>query len=94
MDQPAVAIVGVAGAVGLRDQGIEPEQQSHPEDGEGDVERVADAGRADRRRSERRDHHRVDQAHAHPAEFSQHDRHCQTQQGRELGVAGRGHWRD
>ena len=89
----------IAGAVGLRHQRVEPEQQAHPEDGEGDVQRVADAGGADRRRSERRDHDRVDDAHAHPAELGQHDRHRQTQHRAQVpsgrtrtSRAGRG-WR-
>ena len=91
VQQPAVAVAVIAGAVGLRHQRVEPEQQAHAEDREGDVDRVADAGGADRRRSERRDHDRVDDAHAHPAELGQHDGHRQTQHRAKFRPEGRGH---
>ena len=74
VNEPAMAILEVAGAERLRDQGVEPEQQPHREDRHADEQRAADADCADRFRAEPPHHQRVDHPHRHPAELRHHDR--------------------
>ena len=72
VEQPAMAVADVAGAIRLRHQRVESQQHAHPEDREGDVHGGADANGADRLGTERPHHQRVDHAHGHPAEFGHH----------------------
>ena len=76
-----MALAVIAGAVGLRDQGVEAEQQAHSEDGKRHVDRRADAHGANGGGAERRHHDGVDDAHAHPTQFGQDDRHGQAKHG-------------
>jgi hypothetical protein len=82
--QPATAFRFVAGAVCLRDVGVEPEHQAHAEDRDGGEHTAAESGRADCRRTERADHHRVDDAHHHPADFGEDDRAGEFQECRKF----------
>ena len=82
--QPAMALVAGARPVGLRHKGIEPEQQTHPENRERDEHRATEADSADRLRRHASDHDGVDHAHHHPAELGDHDRPRQREHGSEL----------
>jgi hypothetical protein len=84
--EPAVAVAVVAGAVGLRHERVEAQQQAHAEDGDGHVNRGADAGRADGRRAERRHHDGVHDTHRHPPQFGEHDRQRQAQHRGQFGA--------
>ena len=71
--QPAEAIVVAARAGRARDQRIEAEHQSHPEDHDRGEDAAAHARRPDRGRPEAAHHHSVHEAHAHPPDFGEHD---------------------
>ena len=82
--QPRTALVETPGAVRLRHQRVEAEQQAHAEHGVGEVNGVADAHRADRGGPERAHHDRVDHAHRHPAELGEDHGSRDPQHGFEL----------
>ena len=82
--QPAAAFGFVAGAVCLRDVGVEAEHQAHAENGDGREHATAESGRADRCRAERADHHRVHDPHHHPADLGEDDGAGEFQEWREF----------
>jgi hypothetical protein len=84
VEQPPVALVEPPGAVGLRHERVEAEQDPQAEDRQGHEETAADADGADGFRTEAADHERVDHAHEHPAEFGEHDRRGKAQHRAEL----------
>jgi hypothetical protein len=64
----------VAGAVGLRHDGVEAEQHAHAAGGQREEQDAGEADAGDRFRTERPDHQRVDDAHRHPADLGEDDR--------------------
>src|SRR5262245_9227426 len=72
-----MAFVHAACSKSVRDERVESQQEAHSEDADRHEERTADANRANRLGTNPPDHHRVDDTHRHPAEFSHHDWHSQ-----------------
>ena len=85
-----MAFLEAAGAERVRHQRVEPQQQPHREHDDGREHRAADADGPDRLRAEPPDHQRVDDAHRHPTELGEDDRHREHEHRPELGaqVAG------
>ena len=83
--QPPVTLVDAPRAERLRHERVESEQQSHPEEADGGEHAAAEARRADGLRAERPDHQRVDDAHAHPADFGEDDGDRELEQIAQLG---------
>ena len=79
-----MALVQPPGAVGVRHQRLEAEQQTHAEDGQGEEQDAADADRADRLRAQRSDDDRVHQPHRHPADLGEDDRARERQHRPQL----------
>ena len=78
-----MAVFAFAGAKGLRDEGVEADQESAAEKGQ-DVEQVgADADGADGAGAVRQvaDHDGVHYAHAHPADFGKNQRQSEPDSG-------------
>ena len=84
--QPAMTLAQVAGAVGLRHEGVEPEQHAHAEDRGREIQDAAQADRADGFGREPADHQRVDDAHEHPAKLGHDDRPGQAQRRQQIAA--------
>ncbi len=93
LPQPAPAGVVVAGAVGLRDDRVEAEQDAHAAGGQGEEQDAGEADAADGFRPERADHQRVDDAHRHPADLGEDDRPGEAPERPELAPPRSGHAR-
>ncbi len=68
-----MALVQPPGAVRVRHQRLEAEQETHAEDREGEKQDAADADRANRFRAQRSDDDRVHQSHRHPPDLGEND---------------------
>jgi hypothetical protein len=93
LPQPAPAGVVIAGAVGLRHDGVEAEQDAHAAGGQGEEQDAGEADAADGFRPERADHQRVDDAHRHPADLGQDDGPGEAPERPKFGPPRSGHAR-
>ena len=84
VEQPAVALVQPPGAVRVRHERLEAEQEAHAEDGQGEEQDAADADRANRFRAQRSDDDRVHQPHRHPPDLGEDDRTRELQHRPQL----------
>jgi len=75
VQQAQVAAAHVPGAVGLRDDRVQSEQQADTGDGDQHEGRPPHADGADRFRVDAADHHHVDDAHGDPADLGHDHRH-------------------
>ena len=78
-----MAVFALAGAEGLRDEGVETDKQAAAEEAEDVDEDAAEADGGDGYRAvgKTADHHGVDDGHGHPAEFGEDEREGQAQSG-------------
>ncbi len=74
LGQRPMAIVKIAAAESLGDQGIKPQQQADAEERGGIENGAADAHGADGGRAQAAHHDGVHHRHRHPAQFREHDR--------------------
>src|SRR5579883_1606835 len=76
----------IARSIGMRDESVETRHEAEPEDRKRVKQRAADAGGADGERAVRQaaDHDGVDDAHGHPAEFSESERQGDPQHGADI----------
>ncbi len=79
-----MAVVEAAGAPGLRDEGIEAEEQADAEQRRRIVNGVAESDGADGVRTEAADHDEIDDGHGHPAEFGKDDGNGEGEEGAEF----------
>src|SRR5580698_9715119 len=79
-----MAVVKAARAPGLRDEGVEAEQEADAEEGRRIVDSVAEADGADGVGPEAADHYEVDDGHGHPAQFGEDDGDGESQQSSEF----------
>ena len=79
VDEPATTFVEAPRPERLGDEGVESEQQAHPEDGQGHEQAGSETDGADRGRAKGSDHEGVDHAHGHPAELRKDDRAGQAE---------------
>ena len=82
--QPPHAVVEASGAGGAGDERIEAEHQPRAENHDRREHAAAHARCGNRCRPEPSDHDRVDEAHAHPADFSEDNGAGETEEGTEL----------
>jgi len=68
-----VALIEIATAPCLRNEGVETEQQSNAEERWPVIDGVAEAHGSNGDGTELADHDEIDDAHGHPAELGQHD---------------------
>ena len=80
--------LGVAGAMGLRGEGIERREDAVAEDQETDGDHVPQATGGERLGREVAEHHRVHHAHQHDAELGRRHRRRQAGRGGKLGAEG------
>jgi hypothetical protein len=81
-------VFGAAGAEGLGDQSVEPDEEPFAEEREDEEEAGADADGSDGLGAvgEAADHHGVDDGHADPTDFGEDKREGQMQSGAKLGA--------
>ncbi len=91
VEQPAVGVVELARAVGLRDVGVEAEQDAADAEGEGVVDDLGECGGGDGdgRVGQVADHDGVDDGHEHPAEFGEDERQGEREHGLDFVANGR-----
>jgi hypothetical protein len=91
VDEGAMAVLAVARAEGLGDQGVEADEKTFAEKGEDDEDAGADADGADGLGAiwEAADHHGVHDHHAHPAKFGEDEREGEAERGREFAAEWR-----
>ncbi len=84
--EPAVRFFEATGSVGLREVGIEREQDAGDAEGQGVVEDLAEGGGGDVDGRVRHvaDHDGVDDAHGHPAELGGDERESEGEDGPDL----------
>ena len=80
VDERAVAVFAVAGAESLRDERVESDKDTFPEESEHDEKAGRDANGSDGLGGIREpaDHHGVDNDHAHPADFGENERESEA----------------
>lgn len=86
VEEPTIGFVEFTRTVGLGEIGVEAEEDAGDTEGHGVVENLAECGGGD---SECRvgrvpDHHGIDDAHAHPADFREDERKREEKQGPDL----------
>jgi hypothetical protein len=88
VDERAVAIFAMACAEGLGDEGVEANHETFTKESEDDEETGADTDGANGFGAvgKASNHHGVDDDHAHPAEFSEHQRKGEVEGGAEFGA--------
>jgi len=88
VDKGAMAVLAMAGAEGLGDEGIESDEKTFTEEGEDDEDAGADADGTNGLGAigEAADHHGVHDDHAHPAEFGENEREGKAKRGREFAA--------
>ena len=81
-----MAVFATACAEGLSDQSVQTDEESSAEEGKHMHEDASQADRGDGHGAIRQaaDHHRVNNGHAHPAQFGEHQRNGQPQSGPDL----------
>ena len=87
VQQRYVAALDVTGAECLRDNGIKAKHHPAAYDHDGVEPDAAQANGAHGLRADAADHHRIHEAHAHPAEFGQHDWASQPQHGPQFVIS-------
>ena len=90
--EPAVGLVVAACSVGLREIGVEREQDSGDTEGDGVVEDLSEGGGGDVEGGVLHvpDHHGVDDAHGHPAELGWMSGQGEREDGSDLLANGHG----
>ena len=88
VQERSMAIFELARAEGLRDQGVQAEQQAHPEHGDAEEDSGAEAHGPDRFRAQPPHHQGIDGGHRGPAELRHHDGKRETQHRRPLFFPG------
>ena len=90
VDQGVEAVVAAAGAEGLRDQGVEADEQAFAEEGEDKKQAGADADGCDGLGAvwEAANEHGVFDGHADPADFGEDERDGQVKGGAQFGADG------
>ncbi len=90
VDQRTVTVFAVAGTEGLRDKRVEADEDAFTTEGENVEEIGADGYGADGHGAvgKAADHHGVDDAHAHPADFGEDEREGEAESGAEFGTEG------
>jgi len=88
IDEGAMTIFAMAGTEGLRDQGIESNENSFGEKGKDDEETGSDADGADGLGGvgEAPDHHGVDDHHTHPADLGEDEREGEAEGGSKFAA--------
>jgi hypothetical protein len=86
MEKPAVGFVKFTCSMGLGEIGIEAEENTGYTEGHGVVEDLAECGGGDGecRVGHVSDHHGIDDAHEHPADFSENERQGKGKDGSDL----------
>jgi hypothetical protein len=86
VEEPTVGLVEAAGTVGLREVGVEAEENAGDAEGDGVVEDLAEGGGGDGEGGVGHVSHHdgVDDAHGHPAEFGEDEREGEREHGPDL----------
>ena len=88
VDERGVAVFAMAGAEGLRDEGVQADEKAFAEEGEDDEEAGGDADGADGFGGigKAADHHGVHDDHAHPADFGEDERKSEAEGGAKFAA--------
>ena len=79
VDEPSMAVLHIAGTEGLRDESIEPEEESHRKDAHAHEDRRAHPHCTNGFGTERPDDQRIDHPHRHPAKLRENNRNGKTE---------------
>ena len=88
VEEPAIGLIVLARAVGLREVGVKAEQDAADAEGDGIVKnlRERDGRDGDRGMRQVADHDGVDDSHEHPSDLGQDKRQGEGQDGTDLAA--------